>query len=144
MMDLFEKSMHTLELPKVLDLLASQAVTEEGKRRALELRPETDPDEVAKRLKETSAAVDMMVLKGTPSFTGIRLVVGSLHRADMGGTLNTRELMDLARVLSAARSAKDYGDGASDKKTVIDWLFRSLHPNRILQEKITTSIVGDG
>ena len=31
MMDLFEKSMHTLELPKVLDLLASQAVTEEGK-----------------------------------------------------------------------------------------------------------------
>ena len=32
MMDLFEKSMHTLELPKVLDLLASQAVTEEGKR----------------------------------------------------------------------------------------------------------------
>ena len=68
MMDLFEKSMHTLELPKVLDLLASQAVTEEGKRRALELRPEIDPDEVAKRLKETSAAVDMMVLKGSPSF----------------------------------------------------------------------------
>ena len=75
MMDLFEKSMHTLELPKVLDLLASQAVTEEGKRRALDLRPETDPDEVAKRLKETSAAVDMMVLKGSPSFTGIRPVV---------------------------------------------------------------------
>ncbi|MBR5534931.1 MAG: endonuclease MutS2 [Ruminiclostridium sp.] len=144
MMDLFEKSMHTLELPKVLDLLAAQAVTEEGKRRALELRPETDPDEVVKCLKETSAAVDMMVLKGSPSFTGIRPVVGSLHRADMGGTLNTRELMDIARVLGAARSAKDYGDGDSDKKTVIDWLFRSLHPNRFLEEKITSSIVGDG
>ncbi|MBQ9852318.1 MAG: endonuclease MutS2 [Ruminiclostridium sp.] len=144
MMDLFEKSMHTLELPKVLDLLASQAVTEEGKRRALELRPETDPDEVAKRLKETSAAVDMMVLKGSPSFTGIRPVAGSLYRADMGGTLNTRELMDIARVLSAARSAKDYGEGDSEKKTVIDWLFRSLHPNRFLEEKITSSIVGDG
>ncbi|MBP3319832.1 MAG: endonuclease MutS2, partial [Ruminiclostridium sp.] len=144
MMDLFEKSMHTLELPKVLDLLAAQAVTEEGKRRARELRPETDPDQVAKRLKETSAAVDRMVLRGSPSFTGVRPVAGSLSRADMGGTLNTRELMDIARVLSAARSAKDYGEGDSEKKTVIDWLFRSLHPNRFLEDKITSSIVGDG
>ena len=52
MTDLFEKSIQTLELPRVLELLAAQAVTEEGKRRARELRPETDPDEVAKRLKE--------------------------------------------------------------------------------------------
>ncbi|MDO4516564.1 MAG: endonuclease MutS2 [Bacillota bacterium] len=144
MTELFEKSIHTLELPKVLELLAAQAVTEEGKRRARELRPETDPDEVAKRLKETSAAVDMMVLRGSPSFSGIRPVAGSLQRADMGGSLNTRELMDIARVLGAARSVKDYGDGDSDKKTVIDYLFRSLHPNRFLEDKITTSIVGDG
>ena len=79
MTELFEKSIHTLELPKVLELLAAQAVTEEGKRRARELRPETDPDEVAKRLKETSAAVDMMVLRGSPSFSGIRPVAGSLQ-----------------------------------------------------------------
>ena len=144
MTELFEKSIHTLELPKVLELLAAQAVTEEGKRRARELRPETDPDEVAKRLKETSAAVDMMVLRGSPSFSGIRPMAGSLQRADMGGSLNTRELMDIARVLGAARSVKDYGDGDSDKKTVIDYLFRSLHPNRFLEDKITTSIVGDG
>ena len=144
MTELFEKSIHTLELPKVLELLAAQAVTEEGKRRARELRPETDPDEVAKRLKETSAAVDMMILRGSPSFTGIKPVAGSLQRADMGGSLNTRELMDIARVLAAARSAKDYGEGDSDKKTVIDYLFRSLHPNRFLEDKITTSIVGDG
>ncbi len=144
MTELFEKSIHTLELPKVLDLLAAQAVTEEGKRRARELRPETAPDEVAKRLKETSAAVDMMVLRGSPSFSGIRPVAGSLQRADMGGSLNTRELMDIARVLGAARAAKDYGEGDGEKKTVIDWLFRSLHPNRFLEDKITTSIVGDG
>ena len=34
MTDLFEKSMETLELPRVLSLLADQAVTEEGKERA--------------------------------------------------------------------------------------------------------------
>ncbi len=51
MTDLFEKSIHTLELPRVLSLLADQAVTEEGKERARRLRPETDPAEVALRLK---------------------------------------------------------------------------------------------
>ena len=144
MSDLFEKSMETLELPRVLELLAAQAVTQEGNERALALRPETDPDEVRRRLQETTAAVDMMVLKGSPSFSGVKPVAGNLQRADMGGSLNTRELLDIAGVLAAARSAKDYGESDAEKKTVIDQFFRSLHPNRFLEDKITGSIVGDG
>ena len=31
MTELFEKSMNTLELPRVLDMLAGEAVTDEGK-----------------------------------------------------------------------------------------------------------------
>ena len=144
MSELFEKSMETLELPRVLDLLAAQAVTQEGKERARALRPETDPDQVRRLLQETTAAVDMMVLKGSPAFSGVKPVAGNLQRADMGGSLNTRELLDIAGVLAAARSAKDYGESDQDKKTVIDQFFRSLHPNRFLEDKITGSIVGDG
>ena len=125
-----------------MTLLAAQAVTEEGKDRARRLRPETDPVEVAQRLKETTAAVDMMVLQGSPSFTGVKPVAGSLQRADMGGSLNTRELLDIAGVLAAARSAKAYGEGDEEKKTPIDFLFHALHPNRFLEDKITGSIVG--
>ena len=144
MTDLFEKSIETLELPRVLDLLADQAVTQEGKERARRLRPETDLEEVAQRLKETTAAVDRMVLRGSPSFSGVKPVAGSLQRADMGGSLNTRELLDIAAVLAAARSAKDYGESEEEKKTPIDVLFRALKPNRFLEDKITGSIVGDG
>ena len=43
MTDLFEKSIQILELPKVLERLAGQAVTQEGKERCLALRPMTDP-----------------------------------------------------------------------------------------------------
>ena len=128
----------------MLERLAGCAVTDEGRERCLALRPMTDLDDVERAQKETSAAVKMLILRGTPGFSGIRPVAASLQRADMGGSLNTRELMDIARVLGAARSVKDYGDGDSDKKTVIDYLFRSLHPNRFLEDKITTSIVGDG
>ena len=43
MTDLFEKSIHTLELPRVLALLAAEAVTDEGKERCAILRPSKDP-----------------------------------------------------------------------------------------------------
>ena len=144
MTDRFEKSMQTLELPRVLDMLADQAVTEEGKDKAHRLRPETDPVEVTALLAETTAAVEKMVLGGSPAFAGVRPVAGSLQRANMGGSLNTRELLDIAKVLAAARSAKEYGEGDAEKKTPIDVLFHSLRPNRFLEDKITGSIVGDG
>ena len=144
MTDRFEKSMQTLELPRVLDMLADQAVTEEGKDKARRLRPETDPVEVTALLAETTAAVEKMVLGGSPAFAGVRPVAGSLQRANMGGSLNTGELLDIAKVLAAARSAKEYGEGDAEKKTPIDVLFHSLRPNRFLEDKITGSIVGDG
>ena len=144
MTDRFEKSMQTLELLRVLDMLADQAVTEEGKDKARRLRPETDPVEVTALLAETTAAVEKMVLGGSPAFAGVRPVAGSLQRANMGGSLNTRELLDIAKVLAAARSAKEYGEGEAEKKTPIDVLFHSLRPNRFLEDKITGSIVGDG
>ena len=143
MTDLFEKSIQILELPKVLERLAGQAVTQEGKERCLALRPMIDPDDVQRALDETSAAVDMSALRGSPSFSGVKPVAASLQRAHMGGALNTRELLDIAAVLRAARSAREYGEGDERKKTCIDHLFRSLTANRFLEDKITGSIVGE-
>ncbi|MEG0596509.1 MAG: endonuclease MutS2 [Oscillospiraceae bacterium] len=141
MTDRFQKSMNTLELPKVLALLSDQAVTEEGKNRALLLAPSTDREEVRRRLAETSAAFRLLTLKGTPSLSGVRPVGAALQRADRGGTLNTRELLDIAGVLQCARNAKEYGEGADGG--VIDHFFRSLTPNKFLEEKITGTIVGE-
>ena len=141
MSELFEKSMLTLELPRVLELLASCAVTDEGKERALSLRPMTDLDDVRRAQEETTAAVKLLVLRGTPGFAGIRPVAASLQRADMGGSLNTRELLEIAAVLRAARTAGEYGAG--EEKSPISHLFRALTPNKFLEETITNSIVGE-
>lgn len=142
MTDLFEKSIKTLELPRVLAMLADQAVTEEGKERSLALRPLTDEDDVRRALCETTAAVNMTALRGSPSFAGIKPVAASLQRADMGGALSTRELLDIAAVLRSARTAREYAAGEGGK-TCIDHLFASLTANRFLEEKITGSIVGE-
>ncbi len=141
MSELFDKSITTLELPKVLQLLAQCAVTEEGKQRCLELRPMTDPEDVQRALEETTAAAQMLLLRGTPGFSGVKPVSASLQRADMGGSLNTRELLTIAAVLRSARSAREYGDAG--EHSVISHLFHSLTPNRYLEERITGSIVGE-
>jgi len=141
MTDLFEKSIATLELPRVLEQLAACASTQEGKERCLSLRPMTDPDDVQRAQEETSAAVEMLIKRGSPGFSGVKPVGASLHRADMGGSLNTRELLEVAAVLRCARTVQDYGAG--EEKTPISHLFRALTPNRFLEETITNSIIGE-
>ena len=143
MTDLFEKSIQTLELPRVLELLAAQAATEEGKDRCRALRPFTDPDDVQRLQKETSAACSMIVLRGTPPLSGVRPVAASLQRADMGGALNTRELLDITALLRCARSAKEYAAGEGNAKTCIDHLFSSLQANRYLEDRISGSILSE-
>ena len=141
MTKLFEKSMRTLELPKVLEMLADCAATEAGREQSLTLRPMSDIEDVQLAQDQTAEALRLIILRGSPSFSGIKPVSASLQRADMGGSLNTRELLSIARVLHASRSAKEYGD--TPDKTPIAHLFRSLTPNRILEESITGSIVGE-
>ena len=141
MSQLFEKSMHTLELHRVLELLRDCAVTQEGRENALSLRPMTDMDDVLRAQQETTAAVDMLLARGTPSLSGVHPVAASLQRADMGGSLNTRELLEIAAVLRCARGMGEYGSG--EEKIPISHLFRSLVPNRALEERITGSIVGE-
>lgn len=139
-MSFFEKSLTTLELPAVLEMLAAEAVGDTAKEQARELAPSTDAATVRRRQEETSAAKTMMVVRGSPSFSGVKDVRASLARADLGGALNTRELLDIARVLQCARLVRGYIAEDSVGKTPIDHLFYALHANKFLEEKITNSI----
>ena len=140
MSDLFDKSIRTLELPRVLELLSEQAVSAEAKQRALRLRPETEVEEVLRLLDQTDAARNLIGLRGSPSFSGVKPVAEALDRADRGGALNTRELLTIADLLTAARRAKEYFNDEAAEKTAIDHLFLSLHGNRFLEGKIKRAI----
>ena len=140
MSELFDKSIRTLELPRVLELLADQAVSAAAKDRCRRLTPETEPEEVLRLLDQTDAARSMICLRGSPSFSGVKPVAEALDRADRGGALNTRELLTIADLLTAARRAKEYFNDEAAEKTAIDHLFLSLHGNRFLEEKIKRAI----
>ena len=144
MSEMFEKSIRTLELPRVLEALSQQAVSPEGKDRCLRLRPETQTEEVLRLLDQTDAARTMIGLYGAPSFSGVKSVAEALSRADRGGSLNTGELLRIADLLNAARRAREYFNEKAEASTAIDHLFLSLRGNRFLEEKIKRCIPEEG
>lgn len=143
MSSLYKKSLKTLELDRVLELLADCAVSEEAKSRCCALEPMTDPDDVQRRLSETSAAVQLLTLYGSPSFRDVKDIRDSLSRACLGGCLSPKELILIGGVLRAARSVKDYADHVDAAETCLDNLFYELTANRFLEEKIAASILSE-
>ena len=67
-------------------------------------------------------------------------VGASLSRADRGGCLSPEELLRVATVLKAARTAKDYAEGDA-VESGLDIFFRQLTPNKFFEERIFTSIL---
>jgi len=142
-MNYFEKSLITLELPAVLKMLASCCVCDTARENALLLSPYTEKSQVISAQQETDAAKQLSILRGSPAFLSIKDIRPSLSRADLGGTLNNRELLEIARVLQSAAAVKGYIADASDKKTCIDHLFSALRTNKFLENKISSSLIGD-
>ena len=140
MSELFDKSIRTLELPRVLQLLADQAVSEEAKALALAVRPETDYEDVLRLLDQTDGARTMSALHGAPGFSGVKPVRELLDRADRGGSLNLPELIRIGDLLYSARRAKEYFNADNMESTALDSLFLSLHGNRFLEDKIRRCI----
>ncbi|MDR1299306.1 MAG: endonuclease MutS2, partial [Oscillospiraceae bacterium] len=141
-MTLYEKSLRTLELPAVLEMLAGEAVSEAAKEAARGLRVCDGSYTVAERLAETTAAARITAAKGNPPFAAVRDVRGSVRRADMGGSLNTAELLDIALLLRVCAASVSYAgayDGAPD---AVSELFAALRPHRALETKISMSITG--
>lgn len=143
MNELYEKSLHTLELDRVLVMLADNCVTEEGKELAKGIRPISDADEVVLLLRETSDACHMVELKGTPALRDVKDVKASLERADRGGSLNMVELLRIGGVLRTARAVKAYGEGDGIESGSLEHYFWALTANRHLEDRIFNTIISE-
>ena len=142
MTELYEKSLQKLELDRVLAMLAESAVSAEAKERCLKLLPNSDREDVIALQNQTADACRLIDLRSAPAFQDVRDVRASLDRADRGGSLNPKELLQIAGVLRCARSAKEYYDGAC-ANTSLDWMFAALTPNRYLEERISGAILSE-
>ena len=142
MSELYSRSLIKLELDQVLRLLAECAGSAAGKAACLTLTPVSDIEDVQLMLDETSAASDLCTQKGNPAFADLCDVASSLERADLGGSLQPKELLQIAGVLRCTRTIKSYASD-DEKKTVLDPLFSVLTPNKYLEDRIFGAVISE-
>ncbi len=142
MTQLCEKSLIKLELPLVLEQLATCAGSQGGKEACLRLLPTSDLDDVNLLLAQTTAAAELCTKKGNPVFGDVTDVSASLERADRGGSLQPIELLRIGGILRCARTIKSYVS-EDDKATVLDALFGALTANKYLEDRIFGAILSE-
>src|SRR5689334_15057103 len=99
-----EKSLQTLEFPKVLARVASEAGFSVGKERVLALTPTTDLDEARRRLAFTSEAARLLDEQPRAGLAGAQDVRTQVLRASREGDLSADDMVLLLATLRSARS----------------------------------------
>lgn len=133
----------TLELHKVLEMLASCTSNETTKKMALEIEPCCDCEEVKREISKVSQAFELSVRFGTPPFSAFKDVNGHLRRAKSGGRLSLKDLLEILSVLKQIRDLSSWYKHCEDTETDLDYLFNNLIPDDMLLQRLETSIVSE-
>ena len=140
---LFDRSIKTLELDKVFELVANEAVTDDGKAIIASLYPESRFERVSKLLSQTDTAYKLLARLGSPSLGGIKNIFESLERAKRMSSLGCSELLEIAEVLRSIRRIKSWrNEDTSDKQDSLSGYFNALIPNKFVEDRIFSSVSG--
>lgn len=135
------RTLKTLELDKILELLKQETALEDAARMALEILPATDAKTVETLLKNTEDAYVFMAKYQAPSFSGAKNVANSLRRAQSQAVLSIKELLDIAETLRVIRVIKEWRNNClTMENTSLEDYFLSLIPNKYLEDKINFAI----
>ncbi len=138
-----DKYLKTLELDKILEMLAGLTSNEETRRMALDIRPDNDLERVRYECLKTSQALELSVQFGTPPFSNFKDVTGTAARAKSGAVISLRDLMDIAAMLRQIKGLSDWYSHCENIETELSYLFSRLQPNDWLLEKLERSIISD-
>ncbi|MGN1195322.1 MAG: endonuclease MutS2 [Acutalibacteraceae bacterium] len=133
----------SLELDKVLSDLAKFASCEDSKTAVSLIEPESNLDLAQALIRQTLDAHTLMARFGGPSFGGLKNVNNSLSRANAGGVLTMRELLDIAEVLRSLRGLCEWRSKNSGVETCLDSYFDMVTPNKYLEDKINSAIISE-
>ena len=138
-----EKALKTLEYYKIIELLEGFATSRMGKEMCRRLTPSDDLAEIEVMQQETADALSRVYQKGSLSFGGVKDIRGSLKRLEIGGTLGTGELLDIAGLLENAGRAKAYSrrDTEDENGDSLDGMFEILEPLTPLSTEIRRCIL---
>ncbi|MBR5165846.1 MAG: endonuclease MutS2 [Ruminococcus sp.] len=137
------KYLKTLELDKILEMLAELASNDETRSMALAVRPDTDLERVRYENTKTNQALALSIQFGLPPFQNFKDISTSAKRAKSGAVLSLRDLMDIAAMLRQIKSLFDWYRSCENVETELSYLFSQLAPNDWLLEKLERSIISE-
>jgi len=137
------KYLRTLELDKILEMLANLTSNEETRRMALAVRPDNDLERVRYECLKTYQAFSLSVQFGTPPFSNFKDVTTIAARAKSGAIISLRDLLDIASMLRQIKSLSDWYGHCENVETELSYLFSRLSPNDWLLEKLERSIISE-
>ena len=138
-----DRNYKSLELDKILELLAKESSCIDSKEQIEDIRPSFDISEVNKMLIQTSDAHMLIGRFGSPSFTGLCNVNNSLRRAQAGGTLTMGELLKISGILRIFRAVSTWRKKSESIKTELDIFFENINANKYFEDKIFNSILSE-
>ena len=139
------KTLIKLEFDKIISMLENEASSFRGKQLCRRLKPVTDLTKIDLLQEQTAAAFTRIIKKGRISFGDAAPVEESLKRLEIGGALNTAELLRICRLLSNTARAKSYGrhDTQDDLADCLDIYFDGLEPLTPLSNEIERCIISE-
>ncbi len=105
--NLNEKTLNTLEFPKVRERLAGYTSFSVGRALALELAPSTDIAQVRRSQQVTTEAVCLISLRPDVTLGGARDVRDISRRAALGAVLDAADILLVLDTLGAARNLRN-------------------------------------
>ncbi|MBR0536079.1 MAG: endonuclease MutS2 [Clostridia bacterium] len=137
------RHLRAIEFDKILEMLSQRGCNEDSRESILSLRPETNLNKAQRLLGMTEDAYIMLARHGGPSFGGLRNVNNALSRANAGGVLSMRELLDIGSTVRAVRAIREWRQNSGQEDRSIDIYFNSLMPNKYLEDKIFSAIISE-
>ncbi len=139
-----KKSFKTLEFDKILNRLAEFTQNEAVQKRIVHLEPTASLEEAREWQKETTEAVGIALRRGNPPGMKLFDVTPGLLRAERGGSMNMKELLQVASLCKTARAVKRYlEDDKSLEEGVISGLLAALSPLKTVSDRIEDAIVSE-
>ena len=137
-----DKHHRTLELDRVLEMLAEQTTCAASRELALQLEPCGNYHDACDALRRTADINTLTNRYGTPGLGGIQDCTGALQRAKLGARLAAGEILQVARVLRTVRTIKKWR-GQGETATAADDLFHLLSPVEGLEKDIFDAILSE-
>ena len=134
-----KKSYIKLEFDKIREMLSLLCVIEPNKKKALLIEPFSDAEELNFSLNEVNDACSLILKRGNPPFYSVQDVLAHIKRLDISAVFNTRELLDIGKLLKTTRLLKDYASEDGELSSYFD----SLVVLRGLEEEISTKIISE-